>query len=114
MEIIEAPKTIDEEFERSNHTPNAKGLSEDQIRRRDVQTAEMMKLYPKINPLWADLIWNFCEMNPEEAKRVMDSKEWEGPSTIGRDFKGGTIPNALTIENGDSEENGTEEIVNIK
>ncbi len=96
--IIEAPKTIEEEFTRSSYTPNAKGLTEEQIRRRDVDTAEMMKLYPKVNPLWADMIWNFCEKNPERAKEVMENKEWEGKPSIDRNFRGGTITDAIPVE----------------
>ena len=97
QEIIPAPKTIDEEFTRRNYTCNAKGLTDEQIRRRDVETAEMMKLYPKLNPLWADMIWNFCELNPDEAKRVMETREWEGKPTIDRNFTGGTMPNAFQV-----------------
>ena len=98
QECILAPPPIEEEFTRSNYTCNAKGLSEEQIRRRDVDTHEMMKMYPKLNPLWADLIWNFCEKNPEEAKRVMETKEWEGKPSIDRNFRGGTIKSVSVLD----------------
>ena len=97
QEIIPAPKTIDEEFTRTNRPLNAKGLTDDQVRRRDYETAKMMEMFPKLNPLWADMIWNFCELNPDEAKRVMETKEWEGKPTIDRNFTGGTIPNAFQV-----------------
>jgi len=98
QECVLAPPSIDEEFTRTNYTCNAKGLSEEQIRRRDVDTAEMMKLYPKLNPLWADMIWNFCEKNPDEAKRVMENKEWEGKPTIDRNFRGGTMKSVSVLD----------------
>ena len=76
-EIISYP-TIDEEFKRANHATNAKGLTQEEIEKRDIETAEMMKLYPKINPLWADLIWNFCHRTPKERlKEIIDNKEFE-------------------------------------
>jgi hypothetical protein len=103
QECILAPPSIDEEFTRCNHTCNAKGLTEEQIRRRDVDTAEMMKLYPKLNPLWADLIWNYCEKNPEEAKRVMENKEWEGKPTIDRNFRGGTMKSVSVLDKNEIE-----------
>lgn len=93
-----APKSIDEEFTRTKYTPNAKGLSETEILQRDVDTARMMELFPKINPLWADLIWNYCHKNPEEATRVMESKEWEGNPTIDRNFRGGTMKSVEVLD----------------
>lgn len=83
-------KSIDEEFKRSNHATNAKGLTQQEIEQRDRDTYEMMKMYPKINPLWADLIWNFCHRTPQERVReIIDNKEWEKPSE--KDYKkGGT------------------------
>ena len=72
-------KSIDEEFTRCNHTPNAQGLTQVEIEQRDRDTAEMMRLYPKLNPLWADMIWNFVKRTPpERINEIIDNKEFEG------------------------------------
>ena len=62
-------KSIDEEFTRTNHATNAKGLTPEDIEKRDIETAEMMKLFPKLNPLWCDLAWNFVHRTPPERVR---------------------------------------------
>ena len=96
-------KSIDEEFTRTNYATNAKGLTQEEIERRDVETAEMMKLYPKLNPLWCDLIWNFVHRTPKERVReIIDNKEWEKPSEKNYQ-KGGTYLGA-TIEEKPEEE----------
>lgn len=85
LEVVESAnprytpvKSIDEEFTRCNHTPNAKGLTQVEIEQRDRDTAEMMRLYPKINSLWADMIWNFVNRTPpERIKEIIDNKEFE-------------------------------------
>lgn len=90
-------KSIDEEFTRCNHTPNAQGLTQVEIEQRDRDTAEMMRLYPKINPLWADLIWNFVNRTPpERIKEIIDNKEFEGKPTK-KYMTGGTLK-SVTIE----------------
>lgn len=102
-ECILAPPSIEDEFTRTNYTPNAKGLSEEAIKQRDVDTAKMMELYPKINPLWADMIWNFCHNKPDEAKRVMESKEWEGRPELDRNMRGGTMKTASVLDKSEIE-----------
>ena len=99
-------KTIDEEFTRCNHTPNAEGLTQIEIEQRDRDTAEMMKLYPKLNPLWADMIWNFVHRTPKERiKEIIENKEFEGKPTkeylTGGILKSGSIedkPSVVTKE----------------
>ena len=91
-------KSIDEEFKRTNYATNAKGFTQEEIQQRDRDTYEMMKMYPKINPLWADLIWNYCHRTPKERVReIIDNGEWEKPSK--KDYqKGGTYLGGV-IEN---------------
>ena len=102
-EIISYP-TIDEEFKRSNHATNAKGLTQEEIEKRDIETAEMMKLYPKINPLWADLIWNFCHRTPQERlDEIINNKEFEDKPT--KEYqKGGTYKGIVVEEHEEKHE----------
>jgi hypothetical protein len=102
-EIITYP-TIDEEFKRSNHATNAKGLTQEEIEKRDIETAEMMKLYPKINPLWADLIWNFCHRTPQERlDEIINNKEFEDKPT--KEYqKGGTYKGIVVEEHEEKHE----------
>jgi len=95
-------KSIDEEFKRSNYATNAKGLTQAEIEQRDRDTYEMMKMYPKLNPLWADLIWNFCHRTPQERIReIIDNGEWEKPSQANY-LKGGKYIGCV-IEDRESE-----------
>ena len=97
-------KSIDEEFTRSNYATNAKGLTQTEIEQRDRDTYEMMKMYPKINPLWADLIWNYCHRTPKERIReIIDNKEWEKPSE--KDYKKGGIYLGGIVEDKEAEVN---------
>jgi hypothetical protein len=97
-------KSIDEEFTRSNYATNAKGLTQTEIEQRDRDTYEMMKMYPKINPLWADLIWNYCHRTPKERIReIIDNKEWEKPSQ--KDYKKGGIYLGGIVEDKEAEVN---------
>ena len=90
-------KTIDEEFTRCNHTPNAQGLTQTEIEQRDRDTAEMMRLYPKLNPLWADMIWNFVKRTPpERIKEIIENKEFEGKPV--KEYMNGGILRSGTIE----------------
>lgn len=90
-------KSVDEEFTRCNHTPNAKDLTEVEIEQREIDTAEMMRLYPKINPLWADLIWNFVNRTPpERIKEIIENKEFEGKPV--KKYMNGGIVKSATIE----------------
>ena len=96
-------KSIDDEFQRANKATNAKGLTQEEIEQRDRDTYEMMKMYPKINPLWADLIWNFCHRTPKERLReIIDNKEFEKAPTK-EYLKGGTFK-GCTVEDRDPEE----------
>ena len=91
-------KSIDEEFKRTNHATNAKGLTQIEIEQRDRDTYEMMKMNTKLNPLWADLIWNFCHRTPQERVReIIDNKEWEKPSEK-EYLKGGTYKGCVIEE----------------
>jgi len=100
-EIITHP-TIDEEFKRANHATNAKDLTQEEIEKRDIETAEMMKLYPKLNPLWADLIWNFCHRTPKERlKEIIDNKEFEDKPT--KKYQTGGVYKGINIEEREDE-----------
>jgi len=107
-------KSIEDEFKRSNYATNAKGLTDEEIRQRDVDTYEMMKMYPKLNPLWADLIWNFCHRTSKERVReIIDNKEWEKPSE--KDYlKGGTYLGGIIEEKEESVNPIAKEIKEIK
>lgn len=90
-------KSIDEEFTRCNHTPNAQGLTQIEIEQRDRDTAEMMRLYPKINSLWADIIWNFVNETPKDRlKEIIDNKEFEEKPI--KEYMNGGILRSGTIE----------------
>lgn len=95
---IKYNKSIDEEFERRNHATNAKGLSDVEIEQRDRDTYEMLKMYPKLNPLWADLIWNFVHRTPKDRiKEIIENKEFEVPSK--KDYqRGGTYVGGIIEE----------------
>jgi len=98
-EVICHP-TIEDEFKRANYATNAKGLTEEQIEQRERDTYEMMKMYPKLNPLWADLIWNFVHKTPHERVReIIDNKEWEKPAQKeygkGGTYVGGTVEDKI-------------------
>ena len=106
-EIIYKP-SIDDEFERANKATNAKGLTQEEIEQRDRDTHEMMKMYPKINPLWADIIWNFCHRTPKERLReIIDNKEFEKPPT--KEYQKGGIFKGCTVEEKEPEEEPEEE-----
>ena len=99
-------KSIEDEFTRSNYATNAKGLTQEEIEQRDRDTYEMMKMYPKLNPLWADLIWNFVHRTPKERIReIIDNKEWEKPPE--KEYqKGGTYLGGIIEEKeNENEEN---------
>jgi len=104
-------KSIDEEFKRTNYATNAKGLTQEEIEQRDRDTYEMMKMYPKLNPLWADLIWNFCHRTPKERIReIIDNKEFEKPSQKNYQ-KGGTYVGGF-VEDKEEIVEDKEEIIN--
>ena len=101
-------KSVEDEFQRTNHATNAKGLTQQEIEQRDRDTHEMMKMYPKLNPLWADLIWNFCHRTPKERIReIIDNKEWEKPSQANYQ-KGGTYVGGFV----EARENNNDNLIN--
>tara|TARA_Y100000592_G_C5317248_1_gene243062 strand:+ start:70 stop:399 length:330 start_codon:yes stop_codon:yes gene_type:complete len=97
MSVIEEIPSIDDEFERCNRTLNAKGLSNEDIERRDKETQEMMRMYPGLNPLHADMIWNYVHFTPkDEVRKIIDEGLWEGkPSGIYQN--GGIVRDAVTV-----------------
>jgi len=97
MSIIEEIPSIDDEFERCNRTLNAKGLSKEDIELRDKQTQLMIQMYPGLNPLHADMIWNYVHFtSKDEVRKVIDEGLWENKPS-GKYQNGGIVRDAVTV-----------------
>jgi len=86
-----------EKLTRCNKTLNGDNLSLAERKKREQDVKELQKMYPNLPALWLDLVWNFWNSKTEEEiTSIIDSKEWEKPSTKFKE--GGILENCITVE----------------
>ena len=47
---------------------------------KNLAIKQLMRDYPGVSEIHCSWIYDFVTQNPEEAKRIMESGEWDGPS----------------------------------
>lgn len=88
---------------RSETTLNAAHLSPEDIARRTNDVKELQEKYPQLPYLWLDMLWNFWnEKGEEEVQKIIDSKEWEKPSTRAY-AQGGLVKDCIRVEEKNNE-----------
>lgn len=88
-----------DDIPRCTQTLNGSGLSLEERKKREEDVKELEKMYPNLPSLWLDLLWNFWNSKSEtEIQHLIDSKEWEKPST--KFVNGGVIKDCITVEEG--------------
>ena len=102
--IIE-PNVVLEDVTKRYEEKNPRNYDALTLARKKVEVAAMMKHWDKMSPAWLEMCWDFVEnTSPERVAEIINTKEFEKPSTSDRQIKGGIIENAITVEEMTEEE----------
>ena len=91
-------KHLDDEFPRyDNAQDNWLRYTKAELAAKEKHLKEMARDYPNLPESWLELVYDFGKQKgEEELARIIESGQFEKPSTKGRDF-GGVIKGAIGI-----------------
>ena len=85
--------------------PNPRNYDTLTLARKRTELKAMIAHYKDMSPAWLEMCWDFVEnTSKERIQEIIDTKEFEKPPSVKRDYKGGIIENAIDVTTRTAEE----------